>query len=141
MSEYPATPEGWTAVERRTVGPFTTHVSYRLPDGGRATWSSRIHRKHASRLSRGRERHDGVWWAPRNASWWIGVLFAIGSAWFLVGPIPGFVELVGSAADGAVFFVGSIFFTTAEGLQCVETFYADRAPGGHGGSPFRLVSF
>jgi hypothetical protein len=50
---------------------------------------------------------------------WIGVLFAIGSACFLVGPIPGFVELVGSAVDGIVFFVGSIFFTSAALLQTV----------------------
>jgi hypothetical protein len=35
-----------------------------------------------------------VWWAPGRAIWWIGVLFAIGSACFLVGPFPGFVQLV-----------------------------------------------
>jgi len=53
----------------------------------------------------------------RSANWWIGVLFAIGSVCFLVGPFPGFIDLVGSAADGTVFFVGSIFFTTAAFLQ------------------------
>jgi hypothetical protein len=62
---------------------------------------------------------EGVWWAPRRAAWWIGVLFAIGSTCFLVAPFPGFVELVGSAADGAVFFVGSLFFTSAALLQLV----------------------
>jgi hypothetical protein len=56
----------------------------------------------------------------RRATWWIGVLFAIGSTCFLVGPFPGFVELVGSEIDGAVFFVGSIFFTSAAALQYVE---------------------
>jgi hypothetical protein len=69
-----------------------------------------------------------VWWAPRRASWWIGVLFAIGSTCFLVGPFPGFVELVGSAADAIVFFVGSIFFTSAAFLQWLETINADRGP-------------
>jgi hypothetical protein len=58
---------------------------------------------------------------PTRASWWIGVLFAIGSTCFLVGPIPGFVELVGSTVDGVVFFVGSIFFTSAAGLQYVDS--------------------
>jgi hypothetical protein len=48
---------------------------------------------------------------------WIGVLFAIGSVCFIVGPAPGFVNLVGSAADGTVFFVGSVFFTSAAFLQ------------------------
>ena len=40
---------------------------------------------------------------------------------FLVGPFPGFVELVGSKVDGIVFFVGSIFFTSAATLQLVST--------------------
>ena len=61
-----------------------------------------------------------MWWAPGRAIWWIGVLFAIGSACFLVGPFPGFVELVGSRVDGIVFFVGSIFFTSAAALQYVD---------------------
>jgi hypothetical protein len=61
-----------------------------------------------------------TWWAPRSATWWIGVLFAIGSTCFLVGPFPGLVELVGSEIDGVVFFVGSLFFTSAAALQYVE---------------------
>ena len=65
--------------------------------------------------------HEHGWWGPRRASWWIGVLFAIGSTCFLVGPIPGFVELVGSTVDGLVFFVGSIFFTSAASLQYVQS--------------------
>ena len=52
---------------------------------------------------------------------WIGVLFAIGSVCFLVGPFPGFVELVGSEVDGIVFFVGSIFFTSAALLQLLHS--------------------
>ena len=52
---------------------------------------------------------------------WIGVLFAIGSTCFFVGPFPGFVELVGSTVDGAVFFVGSIFFTSAALLQMLHS--------------------
>jgi hypothetical protein len=56
----------------------------------------------------------------RRATWWIGVLFAVGSVCFLVGPFPGFVELVGSRIDAIVFFVGSLFFTSAAALQYVE---------------------
>jgi hypothetical protein len=52
---------------------------------------------------------------------WIGVLFAVGSVCFFVGPFPGFVGLVGSGADGVVFFVGSIFFTSAALLQYLQT--------------------
>src|SRR5215213_1119038 len=46
--------------------------------------------------------------------------FAIGSTCFLVGPFPGFAQLVGSGADAAVFFAGSIFFTFAAGLEVRE---------------------
>src|SRR3954468_14780947 len=60
-------------------------------------------------------------WAPRRRSWWIAVLFIIGSTCFAIGPFPGFVQLVGASADAAVFFAGSLFFTAAAALQCVDT--------------------
>jgi hypothetical protein len=50
----------------------------------------------------------------------IAVGFAIGSACFFIGPFPGFVQLVGPGADGVVFFVGSVFFTFAAGLELRE---------------------
>jgi hypothetical protein len=59
--------------------------------------------------------------AARRANTWIGLLFAIGSICFLVGPFPGYVQLVGSSADGITFFVGSIFFTSASLLQLTTT--------------------
>src|SRR5262245_45890015 len=43
----------------------------------------------------------------------IAVGFAVGSACFLVGPFPGFLQLVGPGVVGVVFFVGSVFFTLA----------------------------
>ena len=65
-----------------------------------------------------------MWWAPRVRSWWIGALFALGSACFAIGPFPGFVHLVGAQADAAVFFAGSIAFTTAAALQCIPLSWA-----------------
>lgn len=71
-----------------------------------------------------------IHWRMRRAAarttWWIGVLFAIGSTCFLIGPFPGFVELVGAEADAAVFFAGSIFFTSAAFLQFRESTACDR---------------
>jgi hypothetical protein len=134
--EYPGTPAGWTRLEHSRFGPFVTHVRFRRPDGAVANWSSRAHRKRG-----GGRPDEGVWWAPHRLSWWIGVLFAIGAFCFTVGPLPGFVELVGSAVDGLVFFVGSIFFTTAAALQCLQTFNADRDPVGGKGGRFRVVAF
>lgn len=51
---------------------------------------------------------------------WIAIGFAVGSACFFLGPFPGFVQLVGAGADGAVFFAGSVFFTLAAGLELRE---------------------
>lgn len=136
--EYPRTPPGWRVSARRTVGPFTTHITWEHPDGRDVAWSSRAHRKHASWQSRAGT--EGVWWAPRRVSWWIGVLFAVGASCFLVGPFPGFVGLVGSGVDAIVFFVGSIFFTTAAFLQWLETINADPDPIAHR-ARFRVLSF
>ena len=139
MRSYPETPLGWTELRRRRIGPFTTHVTYRRGDGGTAEWRSREHRKHASLLSRG--GHSG-WWAPRHASWWIAVLFIGGSACFVVGPFPGFVQLVGADADATVFFLGSLLFTAAAALQYLETINADRGSARVGArSRPRVLSF
>ena len=140
MRAYPETPADWTPLGRRSAGPFTTHVTFRRPDGLTVEWASRTHRKHASRLSRPADDDERVWWAPDRASWWIGILFAVGASCFTIGPIPGFVELVGSGVDGMVFFVGSVFFTSAAALQCLESFNADRELGGRGRPRFRIVA-
>ena len=61
---------------------------------------------------------------------WMALLFAIGSTCFLVGPFPGYAQLVGAAATGVTFFVGSIFFTGGGLLQSSLAFPARREPGG-----------
>jgi len=48
---------------------------------------------------------------------WMALCFAIGSLCFLVGPFPGYVQLVGDTADAVTFFVGSIFFTAGGAFQ------------------------
>jgi hypothetical protein len=48
---------------------------------------------------------------------WMALAFAVGSMCFLVGPFPGYAQLVGARADALTFFVGSIFFTIGGGLQ------------------------
>jgi hypothetical protein len=53
--------------------------------------------------------------------------FAIGSTCFLVGPFPGYVQLVGEQADAITFFVGSIFFTIGGALQSWLAYGTGRA--------------
>lgn len=52
----------------------------------------------------------------------MAVLFALGSACFLIGPFPGYAKLVGSSADAITFFAGSILFTAGGAMQSVIAF-------------------
>lgn len=47
----------------------------------------------------------------------MGLCFAAGSTCFLVGPFPGYADLVGPQAAALTFFVGSILFTAGGALQ------------------------
>jgi hypothetical protein len=57
---------------------------------------------------------------PARLSAAIGVLFALGSACFVLGSVPAYVDAVGGTADAVTFFVGSIFFTVASFAQLVQ---------------------
>src|SRR6187200_3133552 len=47
----------------------------------------------------------------------MALCFALGSTCFLVGPFPGYAQLVGAEADAITFFAGSILFTAGGLLQ------------------------
>ncbi|MGZ4169813.1 MAG: hypothetical protein ACXVRN_00455 [Solirubrobacteraceae bacterium] len=48
---------------------------------------------------------------------WMALCFALGSTCFLVGPFPGYAQLVGDSAVGVTFFGGSILFTSGGAIQ------------------------
>jgi hypothetical protein len=48
---------------------------------------------------------------------WMALLFATGSLCFLIGPFPGYADLVGPRADAVTFFAGSLLFTAGGALQ------------------------
>ena len=50
----------------------------------------------------------------------IAWLFIIGSACFVIGSVPAYIDVVGAGADSLTYFVGSIFFTSASGAQLVQ---------------------
>jgi hypothetical protein len=60
----------------------------------------------------------------------MALLFALGSTCFLIGPFPGYAQLVGASADAVTFFVGSILFTAGGALQTFIAF-----PERHSGAP------
>ena len=65
---------------------------------------------------------------------WMALFFALGSTCFLVGPFPGYGQLVGDSADAVTFFVGSILFTTGGALQSWLAWRERRTPGGGRGA-------
>lgn len=62
----------------------------------------------------------------------MALFFALGSTCFLIGPFPGYIQLVGETADGVTFFVGSILFTTGGALQSWLAWPERHARGGGG---------
>lgn len=117
--------EGWCRLRSRGFGPFVTFEELRRPDGSTARWDSRRHRKHSRATG-----PEPTWWAPRALGWWIGVLFAIGSAGFALGAFPPYANALGARSDNITYFVGSLFFTTAALGQYAETVRASPLLGG-----------
>ena len=138
MSGYVQLPEGWERVASAGPGAFVTTEEFRRPDGSRVRWESRRHRKRsaARRTATPPETADGQapvpgaeppgWWRPKQRSWWMAVLFVIGSACFIAGGIASQWASTPRPAIGVTFFVGSIFFTTAAYLQWSEAVNAER---------------
>ena len=132
------------ADEARSQGPwrFVTHRLRRHPLGGYLVANSRRHRKgllphrvpdeqSAALPRRSRASAFLHLWAPRRLAWWIALLFAIGSALFALGGVASSwphavaVPLRDARLVGQVFFVGSLFFTTAAWLQWLEALNRD----------------
>ena len=126
-------PPNWTLIERRRFGPFTTSMVLQRPDGTDVEWSAWHHRKGLGLIDRAAAHpaHRYSWWAPQQRGWWIAVLFMVGSTCFAVGAFPPTASLIGDAA-GWVFFVGSIFFTSAAYLQYYEATNEGSHVEGHG---------
>src|SRR3954454_1383254 len=113
----------------------TTFVDHVREDGLVVRWESRRHRKHLRREA----AHGSTGWAPRARGWWIAVLFAVGSALFVLGALPSYAVAVGVRWDTATFFVGSLFFTAAAFLTYREA--VDAAPVGENPSRRRVLVF
>ena len=113
-------PPNCTIVDERRVGPFTTSMTLHRADGSEVEWSAWHHSKGLGLIDDAEPADSRIeWWAPSGRGWWIAVLFMIGSTCFAVGSFPPTASLIGDAA-GWVFFIGSIFFTSAAYLQFYE---------------------
>ncbi len=59
----------------------------------------------------------------------MALCFALGSLCFLIGPFPGYANLVGDEADAITFFVGSILFTAGGAIQSWLAWPGRKVPG------------
>lgn len=126
-------------------GPgYITKVVHSLAGGVKKIATSRRHRKGRGAIVVSPEGvaaipwHKSPWlrfWAPSRLTWWVAVLFTIGSACFTAGgyaitfpqDIPS-EWVVGMTLDW-VFFIGSLFFTSAAFCQLLESINVDDSEG------------
>jgi len=113
--------------------PFVTRLTLDHERLGRFTIPSRAHRKGIFTLQPAtRSRLIRCLWMPDKLNWWIGIIFAVGSFLFGLGSVLALAPQLASAlrmdatAVNAVFFAGSIPFSTAAYLQLYQ---AANAPG------------
>ena len=139
-------------VETSGPWPFVTRRVYQAGDQGhdpsKRIWSSRHHRKGLLLRAAGETEvaasSVSSWlWNPRSLNWWIGSIFALGSLLFAVASVlsisPSLAQAMSldSLEINAVFFAGSIPFTTAGYLQLYQAANAGEfsAAGEKGAGP------
>ena len=134
-------------------GPFITRAVIEGLEGlehSSVLLTSRRHRKQLRPLrlltSVGLD-HEAVprkdwfrFWAPDRLSWWMAILFMIGSSLFAIGAAPSlwpvfFQSFLGQDANpisNVTYFVGSLFFTSAASLQLFQSMNSDISRVGDG---------
>jgi len=122
---------------------FLTKIRHRHPDGHDYLFASRAHRKGLlparileSGLLEFQPLQSRPWfrfWAPQRLTWWIAILFMIGSSFFAFASFaanwPSRLPPLFSDPhiNPILFFIGSIFFTLAAGTQLLEAINGDIA--------------
>ena len=129
--------ERWLeAIEEQGLWPFISRRIYRHYNGSHHAWQSRHHRKGLSVFEPLEVLPLHVLirfglWLPKDLNWWIGVIFAFGSALFVAGSVRAIgtslgrlqspdPNLIQSLDPNLIFFAGSIPFTAAAYLQLFQ---------------------
>ncbi len=123
-------------VKHKKLGSFTTQLVEPYSDTQVHLHTSRRARKRLSKLLVDISDHTLYQpfskpflfsYQPKLLTWWVAVLFMIGSACFVSGSamVLYFEEFFSSLVINLTFFIGSIFFTTAAYGQLLEVINAD----------------
>ena len=139
-------------IESQGPWPFITQRIYRRRDHLRVVWRSREHRKGLRRAKSGKLLTVSAvllrcMWMPQQLNWWIGIVFAAGSLLFLLGSVlsltPGLATKwsLDATRINAIFFTGSIPFTTAAYLQLFQAANAGEFSAQGRQAPQRIMWF
>ena len=127
-------------------GPgYITKAVHSFSDGSQKIITSRRHRKgrgpilidpqSVKQIPVGQKNPWLRFWAPSRLTWWVAILFIIGSALFSLGGYGSVFKqgLPISWTEGMtldwIFFIGSIFFTAASFSQLLESINAGDSAG------------
>lgn len=128
-------PQHWHYLKSRGINGFKTQIFHTLPNGAVVIWSSRRFRKrHSSELlppSVFQKQDESpphkhpvfhYWgWKTKKLSWWIGLIFTLGSILFVLGAIPVMFPNAPTTTIAQINFVGSVCFTIGSYLMLLET--------------------
>ncbi|MFD9128713.1 hypothetical protein [Kitasatospora sp. NPDC059571] len=122
------------------AGPFTTRLSWRLPEGGTAVWESRAARRRGVLAVRPREggpaRHrradDVAVGRLRRLNLIASVAFVIGGALFAAGAAVAQFGSGDATTSASIYFAGGLFFTTGGYTSLLQVVNAPRHVGGTG---------
>ena len=124
-------------VIRKKIGFFVTQLIEEHDDTRAHLNTSRRARKGLKRLLVNRKNHRLLHplkefsslftFKPRSLTWWVAILFMIGSACFVAGSVVSlyFESSFSSLSINMTFFIGSLFFTAAAYGQYLEVINAD----------------
>lgn len=134
-----------STIRRSGPGSFTTKAVHTLADGSQLIATSRRHRKgrgplriapDGTRITPAKRRNPWLrFWAPGHLTWWVAVLFLIGSGLFALGGYGSTFPqgLPKPFSDPMtlnwIFFIGSMFFTGAAFCQLLEAINAGKSEG------------
>ncbi len=133
-------PDAWSLRDQRGGGPFTTRVTWDVPDGGTATWASRAARKRgevvlrdAKGVIRARVRASFTTARRlRRLNWIASVAFTVGGLLFALGALIAQVGSGDALSAASVYLLGGVFFSTGGYASLLQAINAPRSLGEDG---------
>ena|SRR5436190_3378985 len=127
--------DDWKLRRAEGAGPFTSRLTWRLPEGGEATWDSRSARKrgvvavreHAGGPATKLPASPEVARRLRRINWVAAVAFTAGGSLFVVGAVVAQIGSGSAATAASVYFAGGLFFNTGAYASLLGAINAPRS--------------